>query len=697
MHRPIIRWNPAALTALLGSIGALAHEPQVMDQVVVTGRYDSLVSLADTASEGYVGRDHLDFRPLQRPGELLETIPGMIATQHSGDGKANQYFSRGFNLDHGTDFATSVDGVPINLPTHAHGQGYTDLNFVIPELIDTIHYRKGVYYADVGDFGSAGSAEMRYVDALPQGLAELSAGSFGYYRTMAAASSKIGDGNLLYAGELMHDDGPWARPENFQKANGLLRYSKDKDGVGYSFDLSAYGAQWNSSDQLAQRAIPGLPGGQFGEIDPTDGGTTHRVALNGEWHSQNADGHTKVEVYGVYYDLKLYSNFTYFLNDPVHGDQFEQHDRRGFGGVQAHHTWLYELWGMPSESTVGLQVRGDDITNGINQTERRNYLSTTRLDDVGQVSLAPYVEQKTKWSDWLRTTAGARFDYDHFDVADVLPQNSGSRDSSLFSPKGTAAFGPWADTEAYVSAGMGFHSNDGRGAVTTVQPTAPSVPLPPVTPLVRTYGAEVGLRSTWLPHLQSTVSLWWLDIDSELVFNGDAGDTSPSAPSRRVGLEFANYYTPTPWVTLDADFSWSRARFRDTVVDDGYAGSPIVGRYIPEAIETVLATGVSVHDPNPNHGLFASLRLRYFGPRPLVEDNSVRSAATILLNAQAGYRFNRNWSLTVEAFNLLDRHDADITYYYPSRLPGEPAGGVNDLHIHPVEPISGRVTLTARF
>jgi hypothetical protein len=669
----------------------------VLDTVVITGRSDSLVRIADSASEGYVGQDHLEYRPLQRPGEVLETVPGMIATQHSGDGKANQYFSRGFNLDHGTDFAFGVDGVPVNLPTHAHGQGYADLNFMIPELVDTVHYRKGVYYADVGDFGSAGSADISYVKSMPQGLASTTAGSFGYYRGLVANSEKVGDGNVLYAGELMHDDGPWARAEDFRKANGYLGYNRDKDGVGYALSLSAYAAEWNSSDQIAQRAVPILAGGRFGATDPTDGGSTHRVSVAGNWHSETEQGHTRVEVYGVYYDLKLASNFTYLLNDPVHGDQFEQHDQRGFGGLKAHHTWKYDLLGMASESTVGFQARGDSISNGINQVEHRNYLDTVRQNDVGQVSLAPYVEHRTHWTEWLRSDFGVRADYYHFDVADPLPQNSGSRESTLVSPKGSIAFGPWHETELYVSAGMGFHSNDGRGSTTTVDPRDPSVPLSAVNPLVRTYGAEVGIRTVAVRNLQSTLSLWWLDIDSELVFNGDAGDTSPNAPSRRVGIEYANYYTPNKWVTLDADFSWSQARFRETVLDDGYAGSPILGKYIPEAVETVIAAGLSIHDPNPDHGIFTSLRLRYFGPRALTEDDSVRSGSTLMLNAQAGYRFSRVWSVTVDVFNLLDRHDSDIAYYYPSRLAGEPSAGVNDIHFHPVEPISARVTLTAKF
>ena len=685
----------AGLTGLLIPTLLHAHEPEVMEKTVITGRSDSLLNIADAASEGYIGQDHLEYRPLLRPGELLETVPGVIVTQHSGSGKANQYFSRGFNLDHGTDFATSVDGMPVNLPTHAHGQGYTDLNFLIPELVQSIHYRKGPYYADVGDFGSAGAADLSYANTLDRGLAEMEAGSFGYARALFANSSKAGPGNLLYAVDLSHDDGPWQRPQDYQKVNGVLRYSQQKDDAGFSVTAMAYAGKWNSTDQIAKRAANSLAGGRFGEIDPTDGGDSHRFSLSAEWHRESDAGHTEVQLYGVYYDLDLFSNFTYFLDDPVNGDQFEQHDQRGFGGLKAHHTWHYDLLGLDTESTVGMQVRGDDISNGLNHTVDRNFLSATREDNVGQISVSPYAEHKTKWADWFRSTLGLRADYYHFDVDSNQPLNSGQRDSTLVSPKGSLVFGPWAKTELYLSGGLGFHSNDGRGATTHVLPNDPTTPIDPVNPLVRTYGAEVGVRTLILPDLQSTLSFWWLDLDSELVFSGDGGDTEASRPSRRYGIEFANYYTPTRWLTFDADFSWSHARFRTEDYDPS-TGNPI-GRQIPGSIETVLAAGVSVHDPNPDHGLFASLRLRYFGPRPLVEDDSVRSSQTLLLNAQAGYRFNRTWSLAVDVFNLLNRKDSDIDYLYSSRLPGEPADGVNDIHFHPVEPLAARVALTARF
>jgi outer membrane receptor protein involved in Fe transport len=695
------------LGCLLAPTLALGHEPEVgavtnrFDRVVVTGRADPLIGIASAASEGFVGRDHLDYRPLQRSGEVLETVPGLIATQHSGAGKANQYFLRGFNLDHGTDFATSLEGMPINLPTHGHGQGYTDLNFLIPELVSTVQYRKGPYYADVGDFGSAGAADLTYASAFPDNFVQAEGGSFNYARLVGIGSTAARGGRLLLAGELMHDDGPWTVPQDFQRVNGVVRWSTGDEDQGLSLTAMAYAGRWTATDQIAERAIDSLAGRQFGTLDPTSGGDSKRFSLSGEWHRNGEAGHTHVQFYGVYYDLDLFSNFTYQLGSPL-GDQFEQADRRGFGGLKAHHTWVHTPFGLETETTVGLQLRGDAIRNGLYQTVGRvrtdkpsqpdefgnvtTIPAVTRQDDIGQVSLAPYAESRVKWSDKIRSVLGIRADYYHFDVRSTLDANSGARDSLLASPKASLIFGPWVDTEFYLSGGMGFHSNDGRGAVTRIDPASGDA-VSPVNPLVRSYGAEAGIRSTALRGLQSTLSVWWLDIDSELLFVGDAGSTEASRPSRRYGVEWANYYTPTPWLAVDADVSLSQARFRDT--------DP-AGDRIPGSIQSVVAAGVGVHDLPGAGGFFASLRLRYFGPRALIEDNSERSPATILLNAQAGYRFNRTWALTVDVFNLLDRRDDDITYFYESRLAGEP-GAVSDRHVHPVEPLSARVALTARF
>lgn len=672
----------------------------LLPEVLVYGRADSLLGIAGAASQGTVSKDELERHILSRPGEVLETVPGVIITQHSGAGKANQFFLRGFNLDHGTDFATSVNGVPVNLPTHGHGHGYTDLNFMIPELIERVDFRKGPYYADLGDFSSAGAADIHYVSFLPHSIAQVEGGSFGYARGLYASSHFVGNGNLLYAVELFHNDGPWTEPDDYKRINGVLSYSRGDAESGYSVTAMAYAGDWNATDQIAARALQKIPDfGRFDSLDSSDGGDSQRHSLSAEWHRADPDSSTKVLLYGFYYDFNLFSNFTYYLDSPQ-GDQIEQLDRRGAGGTKASQTWYGEIFGRDMENTVGLQIRSDSVTNGLFQTverqrtdkvdyEGKKISGTTRVDDVWETSISPYVENKVQWADTFRTVFGLRMDYYYFDVDSDLSANSGTRDDAIISPKGSLIFGPWAKTEYYLSAGLGFHSNAGRGVTQHVDPKTGDT-VEPADPLVRTKGAEIGVRTTVVKGLQSTLALWLLDIDSELIFSGDAGTTEASAPTRRYGIEWTNYYTPIEWLSLDADFSFSHAEFRETVEGEG-----VRGRHIPGAIDSVISTGIAFHQPG-ERGLFSELRLRFFGPRPLTEDNSIRSKSTSLLSTRVGYNFNKNWTLSVEGFNLLDNRDHEIDYYYPSRLKEEDAPH-NDIHFKPVEPISVRTALTFRF
>jgi len=664
-----------------------------LDPVVVHGRDDSLVGIAESASQGTVGAAQIEERPLYRPGEILETVPGLIVTQHSGDGKANQFFLRGFNLDHGTDFATSIEGVPINLPSHGHGQGYTDLNFLIPELVKRVEYKKGPYYADEGDFSSAGAADIEYVDSLPVHIAQAEAGMFDYYRGLGAGSLPIHEGNLLYALELLHDNGPWDEPNHYKKINVVLRYSLGDAASGASVTASAYAGRWDSTDQIARRALADPDFGRFDSLDDSDGGNSQKYMLYGEWHRRNEDSASRVLLYGFYQNLDLWSNFTYVLDSPQ-GDQFKQFDQRWVGGGDARHTWFGQLCGFEMENSAGLQLRSDSIQNGLLQTVDRHVTDkvdwdgnlipgTTRRDDIWELSLAPYLENRIQWLEKLRSVAGVRLDYFHFDVDADDPGGSGVEDAVRASPKGSLVLGPWFDSELYLSGGMGFHSNDARGVTAQVDSA---------DPLVRTYGAEIGVRSAHLKGLHSTIAFFWLDIDSELLFVGDAGTTEATRPSRRYGVEIANYYSPTEWLTFDADYSLSHARFCDHETE---------GDYIPGSIENVVAAGVSVHDLPILSGLSAELRVRYFGPRALNEDDSVRSNDSILLNARLAYQITRNWGVSLEVFNILDRKDSEIDYWYASRLPGEPAGpdegGYDDVHFHPVSSVSVRGALTARF
>jgi len=661
-------------------------KPEALPEVTVTERADSQLGIADSASQGNVGQKQLKYRPISRPGEVLETVPGLIASQHSGEGKANQYYLRGFNLDHGTDFLTEIDGVPINQLSHAHGQGWTDTNFLIPELIRTIRYQKGNYYAESGDFSSAGSADVHYFKDLPGNLAKFTGGSFDYYRGLIAGSHALGGGRLLYAGETVHNDGPWTVGNDYLKFNGVLRYGKEQGRSGWSLTAMAYQADWNSTDQIPKRAAASGLIGRFGTLDPSDGGDSQRYSLTGEWHQSTDGGETRVMAYGLYSKLNLFSNFTYFLDHPVQGDQFAQPDRRWTSGLKASHTLFHRIGGAESESTLGLQIRHDRIRNALLLTQARQAYDIVRQDEVDVGSISPYAENTTRWNDWLRTRLGVRFDGYRFEVENSnISANNGDRTDGLISPKFGLALGPWAQTEFYLNGGLGFHSNDARGVNTRIDPKSKESAAP-AAPLVRTYGAEIGMRTTRFKGWQSTLALWWLDIDSELLFVGDAGTTEVSRPSRRYGVEWANYYSPADWLTFDADFSFSKARFR---------GEDPTGDFIPGSVGSVIAAGATVHDLYG--GFFGGPRLRYFGPRSLTEDNSVRSDPTLLVSAMLGYRFDKAWTVQAELFNLLNRKDSAIDYYYASRLPGEAGDGINDIHFHPVEPVSFRLTLTAQY
>ncbi len=708
--------NPVLATPTPSPAPSESAQPSVntngtFSPIVVVGREDSMIGIAGSASEGTVGQEEISERPLLRPGEVMETIPGVIVTQHAGGGKANQYFLRGFNLDHGTDFATDFNGVPINLPTHAHGQGYTDLNFLIPELVQKLDYGKGPYYAQYGDFASAGGADIQYFDRLPQNIASGTIGQYGYYRGLLAMSHTIGEndlygyngqdrvvpdvnpGTILAAIETFHDDGPWDPPENFRKLNFVLRYSQGSTTDGFSLMLNGYSGAWTGEQQIPERAIRHDDIGYFGNLDPSDGGDSQRYMFTAEWHGQLTDNsYTKAILYTYYYDLDLFSDFTYFLDNPVLGDQFEQKDQRMVSGLTIDHKIIDQWFGRDVINDFGLQVRNDYIFDiALNHTHQRNVYAQLTDDRVIETSVSEYFENRIQFSDWFRTVAGVRGDFFTAAVTDKLGgPNGGTSSSFLASPKLQMILGPWFNTEFYLDGGFGFHSNDARGTTAVENPaaegggSAAKVPL-----LVQQRGGEVGVRSTAIPQLQTTFALWYLASNSELVFDGDTGDTVPTPASERYGIEFSNYYTPFPWLTLNADYAWSNAR---------YTQSNTAGQYVPEAVEKVFDAGISVHDL---HGFEADLRFRYFGPRALTQDDSVRSPATALLYAGVGYRFNAMWKITVDILNLLNTRAEDIAYYYASRLKNEPpgpdGGGYNDLEFHPAEPRQVRVTLTARF
>ncbi|MBC3917881.1 TonB-dependent receptor [Undibacterium sp. CY18W] len=659
-------------------------KPETIATVQVLGNYDNALGTSNAASQGSVTSNLVSNRPALRTGELLEFVPGMIVTQHSGDGKANQYFLRGFNLDHGTDFATFVDGMPVNMRSHAHGQGYSDLNFLMPELVQRIDYKKGTYFADEGDFASAGAAHLRLADKLGAGIASLTLGPYAYQRAVLANSMAVANGNLLYGLEVNRNDGPWVNPENVRKYSAVLRYSQGTHDDGYSLTAMAYKNRWNSTDQIPLRAVESGQISRFGAIDTTDGGQSSRYSLSYAMKKRNQDGVFEMDAYAVQSSLDLFSNFTYFLNNPDMGDQFSQSEKRQMLGLNISQSWPLSIADLEMHNKIGVQLRYDKLSPvGIYNTVAQQRISTIRQDNVKEASAGFYAENSIQWLPKFRSIAGLRYDTYRFDVNSSIDGNSGKASDHIVSPKLSLIFGPWNKTEYFINYGTGFHSNDARGTTQTRLPDGGV--STPVTPLVKTKGAELGMRTEIIPGLQSSLALWRLDIASELLFVGDAGETEPSRASRRTGIEWNNHYIAAPWLLFDLDLAASRAR---------YTQNDVVGNYVPGSIDRVASFGVTMTDMGRWYGGF---ELRYFGPRPLIEDNSVRSSSTTLAYARVGYKINARTRLTMDVFNLFNKQASDIDYYYQSRLSRENVDGASDIHFHPVEPRSVRLTLTHNF
>ena len=671
------------LLTLLLPLSVSSQESLV--EIEVIGRKVNLLGDALSASEGRVSFQEIRQRPVLRAGDVLETVPGLVATQHSGSGKANQLFLRGFNLDHGTDFATSIDGMPVNLRTHGHGQGYTDLNFIIPEMVQEILYRKGPYYAEVGDFSGAGSANFVTRDNSVDSVVQLGAGEFGYTRALAMANARGVGGDLVFALEHQRYDGPWENlEEDVGKTNLQLKQFWQGESGETTLSLMAYRNGWNAADQIPDRAVQSGLISKLGSLDPTTGGESSRYSLSLSSQSEIASGDLSVNVFAIDYDMDLYSNFTYFTSSE--GDQSKQIDsRRIYGGnitLESEQEWASQT----VINTFGADVRLDDINEvGLLSTSGRRIRDTLRLDRVIESSIGVFWQSELSWTDRLRTVAGVRYDRFWFDVKaldalvpSTLTDNSGKTDDGITTASLHTAYRLGDSQELYASLGSGFHSNDARGTVISRDPTT-GAEIEPVDELVPTRGAELGWRVYLTDRLNATVALWQLDIESELVFVGDAGSTEDTgASSEREGLELSAYYQLNNAVGLDFEYAQSKAQFT----------APVDGSYdVPGALDRVISAGVNYQ---PNDRVFTHLRFRYFGDYPLA--GGQRAVGSSMTNLRLGYEVSDSIQLSLDLLNLFDSDDHDVEYFYPSQLIGEP-GPVDDHHYHVFEPRALRLYL----
>ena len=649
---------------------------EVLEEVVVWGRNESQQGSALSSSEGLVGYSDFSTRPLQRVGELVEVVPGMVATQHSGEGKANQYFLRGMNLDHGTDFSVYFEDMPVNFRSHAHGQGYLDLNFVIPEIVSTIRYAKGPYRADRGDFSTAGTASMRIYDQVEKPFIDLGIGSDGYLRSVGAASMEAFSGHLLGAVEFLRNDGPWDLSGNIQKDNLLVKYSGQHKGYDTKLLASYYTNAWNSTDQIPERLVSLGRIGRFGYVDPTLGGNSKRATLIGGIESD----YLSVGGFISDYALDLFGNFTYTLEDRKNGDQHQQVDRRTIYGGHAHR--VFEI-NNSTELNLGLDLRIDDIDHAdLYGTTSRIRHKSIRQDSIDWLSVGTFAELKIHLTEKLRGHIGIRQDFYDFDVDASLQENSGSDSETHWIPSLGAAYAVTDTTEVYVNWGKGFHSNDVRGKTIRVDPIT-LLPVDTVDLFVDQEGAEIGIRTEPWSDLHISMTYFWLESDSELLFVGDTGSTDPSDGSKRSGFETKIFWNLSDFWTIDLLAS---------IVDSEFKNVESHLNAIPNAHGRVIGAGITYVNLD---NWTASLRIRHFGDAALTEDNSQHHESTTLFNLGISYDFG-SVETGVELINLFDAQDIDIAYWYASQLPDE-TEPVEDIHFHPTDPFSVRASLRWKF
>jgi hypothetical protein len=687
------RLSVAVLVSLAAPAMAFAQSADMpssdgLEEVVITSQRLNLIGTATTSSQGVVVDDELALTPALRPGQLLETVPGLVVTIHSGEGKANQYLLRGFNLDHGTDLAVNVDGMPINAATHAHGQGYTDLNFMIPELATGVQYTKGPYFAGKGDFASVGSVTMSYRDHIDDQLS-LTAGGFGFRRLLAAGSSEAVGGNVLGALELQHYDGPWVSPDDQKKINAVLRYSRGSQQDGYSLTGMFYHDTWNASTDQPERAIDSGLISRFGTLDPSDAGKSQRSSLSFQSHTPLGDGTLSASAYYVHSTLTLWNDFTHFLIDPVNGDQEAQHELRNtFGG--ALNFGHAEQWlGLDNELEIGMSGRTDIIDVSRLPTRDQQILVANlnpqgfvENDQVHETGLGAYAQLTTHWLPWFRSVFGLRDDYTRESDSGT---NYGSTHASLLQPKGSLIFTPVDTTELYLSAGRGFHTDDARGVNQALRLGDTSAPL-----IGATTGEEVGVRQQFGQRVAATLTFFQMDFRSETTYDPDVGEDSAGPPSRRRGAELNLTIQVRRWLELYGTIAATHARFTEEYND----GTGHIGEYIPDAPNVIGSFAAYVKDLGHWSG---GLEYRYMGTHPLTPDDQERGDATGEWNANVRYGFASGWNLGLGLFNLLNVRANAAEYWYIDRLQGEPPTGVADLHVHPLEPFTVRLTVGRTF
>ena len=660
------------LTAFLLLVSsALAHDP---DAEIVDVPEVSIIGARPVAasSQQFIPDKEYLLQPQGRPAQVLRLIPGFIAVEHSGGaGKADQYFLRGFDADHGTDVAFFSDGMPINFRTHAHGQGYTDLNFIIPETIEGLDVYKGAYLPEYGDFATAGAVNFRTRQVVQEGVVQAAGGQFDTQRYMLMFSPSKDRVRTLFAAEGYYTNGPFQNDNRYFRTNLLGKMTtnlSDRDEL--SLTATFHKAQWNASGEIPLRAVQDGSLDRFGAIDPSEGGNTLRSTARLNYHYDTTSGGLFfANAYGQYYRLDLFTNFTFFLNDPANGDGIQQSDRRVVYGGDIGYKQHGEVLGVPSIGTIGFQTRVDNIHARLGTQTTRMPTGTTTDSDILEASYAPFVKAEVQPTSWLRLVGGVRGETFTFDVRNrctiCADQPAGRKQSGVVLPKMNLILGPWASTEFFANYGEGYHSNDARAAV-----------APGSSPLAQAKSYEVGVRSKpWGPEgVELIATLWRLDLKSELVFVGDEGTTEIRGATRREGVEVAARGQVWGPIYLNGSVTWTKAEFRN-------------GEAILLAPEVTAYGAVLVRWPE---SLTSQLQVTYLGVRPLREDRSVKAPSWVDFDLSERYQLPITLPHgRLEAFlfiqNLLNTKWEQAIFSFDSQRRNE-AVPVNDIHFVPGNP-----------
>lgn len=617
----------------------------------------------------------LKINPVNSSQEVLRSVPGLFIAQHAGGGKAEQMFLRGFDLDHGTDISISVDGMPVNMVSHAHGQGYADLHFLQPETIESIDFDKGPYNVTKGDLATAGYVAFKTKDRMDNDVS-LEIGQFNTQRLRASYSFLNNEKQSFYVSSaFLMSDGYFKSSQNFKRFNLMGKYTYWSEDSRFSVMLSHFNSTWNASGQIPQRAVDEGLITRFGALDDTEGGNTDRTNVNlTHIKTLNNGASVSSNAWLSYYRFNLYSNFTFFLKDSVNGDQINQRENRLLGGTNSEYSQSFD-WGKTNwQVKGGIGFRYDQVNDlALYHTVSRQRIGTFALGDVNESSLYGYASANIEWGKWMFNPA-VRVDYFSFDYVDrTLSEYQDPKvNRAIVSPKLNLIYRLNPNLQFLLKTGKGFHSNDARVVVAergkSILPAA--------------YGADFGILWKPIPSIMLNATVWYLWMQQEFVYVGDDAVVEPSGKSRRNGLDFG-----LRWEFLDkwyfqADYTYSHARS---------IGEPEGENYIPLAPVHTFVTGLNYQWK----GMTASLRCRYLGDRPASEDYSITAKGYFVADLNASYTYKRfTFGAMIE--NLFNTEWDEAQFATETRLQGEP-NPISELHFTPGTPFNARGFVTLRF